>query len=201
MNEMKVMITVEEIRHWRIKSFCIGCKNLIQTKRGRNDGKAISKWRKMTSSHKCAASLIMRTLQIRGPLERKWKWWLVEMIFISPSTHAVCQKSPRELNVIPANESRLNEFLSSNMILSIDHPSFQIDCKYIYIYIYITISSCISVRMSRYWARGKLGEHERGVRVARGAAECNSSLLSALPTSQVLNFSTYAQLQHELIVL
>ena len=33
------------------------------------------------------------------------------------------------------------------------------------------------VRMSRYWARGKFGEHERGVRVAQGAAECNSSLL------------------------
>ena len=44
-------------------------------------------------------------------------------------------------------------------------------------------------------------EHERGVRVARGAAECNSSLLSALQTSQVLNISTYAQLTHELIVL
>ena len=28
-----------------------------------------------------------------------------------------------------------------------------------------------------------------------------SSLLSALQTSQVLNISTYAQLQHELIVL
>ena len=36
---------------------------------------------------------------------------------------------------------------------------------------------------------------------ARGAAECNSSLLSALQTSQVLNISTYAQLMHELIVL
>ena len=47
------------------------------------------------------------------------------------------------------------------------------------LYIYqLTISSCVSVRMSRYWARGKFGEHERGVRVARGAAECNSSLLS-----------------------
>ena len=45
------------------------------------------------------------------------------------------------------------------------------------------------------------GEHERGVRVARGAAECNSSVLSALQTSQVLNISTYAQLQHEIIVL
>ena len=29
---------------------------------------------------------------------------------------------------------------------------------------------CVSVRMSRYWARGKFGEHERGVRVARGTA-------------------------------
>ena len=65
----------------------------------------------------------------------------------------------------------------------------------------LTISSCVSVRMSRYWARGKFGEHERGVRVARGAAECNSSLLIALQTSQVLIISTYAQLQHELIVL
>ena len=64
---------------------------------------------------------------------------------------------------------------------------------------YLTISSCVSVRMSRYWARGKFGEHERGVRVARGAAECNSSLFSAFQTSQVLNTSTYAQLQHDLI--
>ena len=34
-------------------------------------------------------------------------------------------------------------------------------------------------------ARGKFGEHERSVRVAPGAAESNSSLLSALQTSQV----------------
>ena len=38
-------------------------------------------------------------------------------------------------------------------------------------------------------------------RVARGAAESNSSLLSVLQTSQVLNISTYAELKHELIVL
>ena len=44
--------------------------------------------------------------------------------------------------------------------------------------------------------RGKFGEHERGVRLARGAAETNSSLLNALQTSQVLNISTL-----ELIVL
>ena len=50
--------------------------------------------------------------------------------------------------------------------------------------------------MSRYWARGKFREHERGV-----SAECNSSLLSALQTSQVLDISTYAQLKHELILL
>ena len=55
--------------------------------------------------------------------------------------------------------------------------------------------------MSRYWARGKFGEHERGVRVARGAAESNSSFLSALQTSQGLNISTYAELKHEVIVL
>ena len=34
-------------------------------------------------------------------------------------------------------------------------------------------------------ARGKFGEHERSVRVARGAAERNSGFLSALQTSQV----------------
>ena len=34
-------------------------------------------------------------------------------------------------------------------------------------------------------ARGKFGEHERSVRVARGAAESNSCFLSALQTSQV----------------
>ena len=44
-------------------------------------------------------------------------------------------------------------------------------------------------------------EHERSVRVARGAAESNSSLLNALQTSQVLNISTYALVKHELIVL
>ena len=41
--------------------------------------------------------------------------------------------------------------------------------------IYLTISSYVSVRLSRYQARGKFGEHERDVRVARGAAESNSS--------------------------
>ena len=33
--------------------------------------------------------------------------------------------------------------------------------------------------------RGKFGEHERSVRVARGAAESNSSFVSAPQTSQV----------------
>ena len=42
---------------------------------------------------------------------------------------------------------------------------------------------------------------KRGVRVAWGTAECNSSLLSALQTSQVLNILTYAQLTHELIIV
>ena len=59
----------------------------------------------------------------------------------------------------------------------------------------------LGVRMLKYWARGKFGEHERGVRVARGAAESNSSFLSALQTTQVLNISTNALLKHEVIVL
>ena len=35
------------------------------------------------------------------------------------------------------------------------------------------------------YAHGKFGEHEKCVRVARGAAERNPSILSALQTSQV----------------
>ena len=67
--------------------------------------------------------------------------------------------------------------------------------------VWLTISSRFSVCMSRYWALGKFGEHERGANVARGVAESNSNLMSALRTSQVLNISTYAQTKHELIVL
>ena len=39
---------------------------------------------------------------------------------------------------------------------------------------------------------GSFGEHERGVRVARGADECNSSFLSALhfPSAQYLDIRT-----------
>ena len=48
----------------------------------------------------------------------------------------------------------------------------------------LTIDSYVSVRSSRYEARGKFGEHERYVRVARGVAESNSSFLSAFQTSQ-----------------
>ena len=66
---------------------------------------------------------------------------------------------------------------------------------------HLTISSCVSVSMSRYWALGKFGEHERGVRVARGTAKSKSNLLSSLQTFQVLNILTYAQLKHELIIL
>ena len=42
----------------------------------------------------------------------------------------------------------------------------------------LKIGSYVSVRSSRYEARGKFGEHERCVRVARGVAESNSSFLS-----------------------
>ena len=43
--------------------------------------------------------------------------------------------------------------------------------------------------LSSYGARGKFGEHERSLRVARGVAEGNSSFLSALQTSRVLHNS------------
>ena len=42
---------------------------------------------------------------------------------------------------------------------------------------YKTIGSYVSVRSSRYEARGKFGEHERCVRVARGVAKSNFSFL------------------------
>ena len=44
----------------------------------------------------------------------------------------------------------------------------------------LTIGSYVSARSSRYEARGKFGEHERCVRVARGVAGSNSSFFSAL---------------------
>ena len=65
----------------------------------------------------------------------------------------------------------------------------------------LTIGSYISMHSSRYEARGKFGEHERCVRVARGVAESNSSFLSALQTSQVLHISMNRQLTYEPIVL
>ena len=49
----------------------------------------------------------------------------------------------------------------------------------------LRIGSCLAYVYRVMDARGKFGEHERSVRVARGAAESNSSLLSALQTSQV----------------
>ena len=63
-------------------------------------------------------------------------------------------------------------------------------------YTYLTISSCVSMRVLRSWARGKFGECERGI---KSCSRCsNSSFLSALHTSQVLNISPYAQQKHEL---
>ena len=58
----------------------------------------------------------------------------------------------------------------------------------------LTFGSYVSVRSSRYEARGKFGEYERYVRVARGVAESNSNFFSALQTSKVLHISMNAQL-------
>ena len=49
----------------------------------------------------------------------------------------------------------------------------------------LRIGSCLACVYRVMEARGKFGEHERSVRVARGAAESNSSFLSALQTYQV----------------
>ena len=51
--------------------------------------------------------------------------------------------------------------------------------------IYLRIGSCLACVYRVMDARGKFGEHERSVRVARGAAKRNSGFLSALQTSQV----------------
>ena len=53
----------------------------------------------------------------------------------------------------------------------------------LYIHTYLTIGSYVCVRSSRYEARGKFGEHERCVRVARGVAESNSSFSSSFLSS------------------
>ena len=50
---------------------------------------------------------------------------------------------------------------------------------------YLRIGSCLACVYRVMDARGKFGEHERSARVARGAAESNSSFLSALQTSRV----------------
>ena len=49
----------------------------------------------------------------------------------------------------------------------------------------LRICSCLACVYRVRDVRGKFGEHEKCVRVARGAAESNSSFFSALQTSQV----------------
>ena len=63
------------------------------------------------------------------------------------------------------------------IIIIIIYNYSEIDFFFISSIISLTIGSDISVRSSRYEARGKFGEHERCVRVARGVAESNSSFL------------------------
>ena len=63
--------------------------------------------------------------------------------------------------------------------MHVSHPCHFVTSYYISA-LKITIGSSVSVRSSRYEARGKFGEHERCVRVARAVAESNSTFLSAL---------------------
>ena len=56
---------------------------------------------------------------------------------------------------------------------------------YFYCNYWLTIGSYISVRSSRYEARGKFGEHERCVRVAWGVAESNSYTLASWVLSKL----------------
>ena len=57
------------------------------------------------------------------------------------------------------------------------------------------------MRLLRYEAHGKFGEHERCVRVAQGIAESNSSFLSSLQTSHVLHILMNTQMMYKTIVL
>ena len=56
----------------------------------------------------------------------------------------------------------------------------------------LSINSCVCVGMSRHWARGKFGEHERGkscsksIRVQLRPPECSPNF----PSSQFLDIST-----------
>ena len=50
---------------------------------------------------------------------------------------------------------------------------------------YLTIGSCLACVYRVMDARGKFGEHERNVRVARGVGKSNFNFLSALYASQV----------------
>ena len=78
----------------------------------------------------------------------------------------------------------LKNHLSSTTDLLIDVLYFPVFTR-AYPLLYLRIGSFLACIYRVMDARGKFGEHERRVRVARGAAESNSSFLSALQTSQV----------------
>ena len=104
----------------------------------------------------------------------------------------------RKLTIISSNHlvkhcyNRASKFVSSNLIaracfiflLSTLMTSANVSLeKKIFHRVENVIKQLVhttAVRSSRYEARGKFGEHERCVRVARGVAESNSSFLSAL---------------------
>ena len=66
--------------------------------------------------------------------------------------------------------------------------------------VYLTIDSCLACVYRVVDARGKFGEHERSVRIARGAAESNSSFLSALQNfpSASITRNTHAKSMNQL---
>ena len=64
---------------------------------------------------------------------------------------------------------------------------------------YLNVDNNLFMRQRAYveiWNTLEIGEHERGVKVARGAAKSNSNIFSALQTFQKLIISTYTQLKH-----
>ena len=86
-----------------------------------------------------------------------------------------------EINISPRSEvSRANvKFWRQSLSQGHYHPIYDMD------YCNLRICSCLACLYRVMDARGKFGENEKCVRVARGAAESNFNFLIVLQTSQV----------------
>ena len=122
------------------------------------------------------------------------KYWYVakQVFFLSSSWQRINKPLPVasmsednvcgwEINISPRSEvSRPNvKFWRQSLSQGHYHPIYDMD------YCNLRICSCLACLYRVMDARGKFGENEKCVRVARGAAESNFNFLSVLQTSQV----------------